>query len=160
MESNIKIKLYGTINVFSCSGCLFLMNLGPRNTSNTYSTNIILIGTGVFMRNQSSTRSSKIYVVTRMHSSGMRNIRCSGRLGYNSICFVGARWRTTCVQHAYNGRRSADDIVINGFENHSIYLSHLIPLHGVRSKQDLCGILLNIDSFPRTFNFAFVSVHF
>ena len=23
-------------------------------------------------------------------------------------------------------------------------LSHLIPLHGVRSKQDLCGTLLNI----------------
>ena len=61
--------------------------------------------------------------------------------------------RTTC------GRR-ADNIVINGFGNHSIYLSHLIPLHGVRSKQDLCGILLNIGSFPRTIIFAFVPVHF
>ena len=34
-------------------------------------------------------------------------------------------------------RRRVDDIVINGFENHSIYLSHLIPLHGVRSGKDL-----------------------
>ena len=47
---------------------------------------------------------------------------------YNSICFVGT------------GGRCADDIVINGFGNHTISLSHLIPLHGVRSKQDLCGI--------------------
>ena len=61
--------------------------------------------------------------------------------------------RTTCGRHA-------DDIVINGFENHSIYLSHLIPLHGVRSKQDLCGMLLNIASFPRTIIFAFVAVTF
>ena len=67
---------------------------------------------------------------------------------YNSICFVGA------------GGRHADNIVINGFGNHSISLSHLIPLHGVRSKQDLCRILLNIASFPRTINFAFESAHF
>ena len=56
--------------------------------------------------------------------------------------------------------RRADDIVINGFENHTNCLSHFIPLHGVRSEQDLCGILLNIASFPRTIMFAFVLVHF
>ena len=67
---------------------------------------------------------------------------------YNSICFVGA------------GVRRADDIIINGFENHTNCLSHFIPLHGVRSEQDLCGILFNIASFPRTIMFAFVLVHF
>ena len=50
--------------------------------------------------------------------------------------------------------------VINGFGNHTISLSHLISLHGVRSKQDLYGILLNIGSLPGTINFAFVSVNF
>ena len=58
---------------------------------------------------------------------------------YNSICFVGARWWMKCVRHVYDGGQRADDIVINGFENHTICLSHLKPLHGVRSKQDQAG---------------------
>ena len=41
-----------------------------------------------------------------------------------------------------------------GFGNHTTSLSHLIPLHGVRSKQDLCGIFLNIALLPQDYQFC------